>query len=192
MRHDLVALHTGPTTPGGFTDPFEMLGACHERIRTFAAVARRLATETAPASQVADAARRLHLYFGTALPLHEQDEEETLSTALAGGPESGRSDLLFERLRREHREIEHVVGDLLPRWDAVARRPERVVHERTPMLELTEALSAAFAPHLAMEEEELFALARRSLPADRLVLMLAEMRGRRQPVFAKLQELHRP
>ncbi len=187
----LVRLHSGPSLPGaGFADPFEMLEACHGRIRSFTAVAQRLASQEAPPSQVAEAASGVHLYFGTALPLHEQDEEETLWTALRGSAPPARLETLFDRLVQEHRTIEQVLRELLPQWADLANRPQGLAERRRSLSDLTQELGRAFEPHLAMEEQELYPLAREVLPAASLRPMLLEMRTRRQPVFAKLQKLH--
>ncbi len=180
-----------PLSGGPFTTPFDMLSGCHERIRMFSGVATRLAVETAPPEQVVEAASRLCLYFGTALPLHEQDEEDTLFQAMrdAGAPGM---DPLFARLRDEHRAIEAVLARLIPAWTSLAHAPEVIERHRAPLREGGEELSAAFAPHLRMEEEELYPLARRSLSEPVLASMLREMRARRAPVIDALHALHQP
>lgn len=174
---------------GGFDTPFDMLTGCHQRIRMFEDLAERLATEAAPAGEVAEAAARLCLYFGTALPLHEQDEEETLFRAMEAAGAPG-ADALFARLRKEHRAIEDVLATLLPKWEALRHAPERLAHERDALLEGARALTAAFAPHLAMEEDELYPLAHRTLSKEALADMLREMRARRAAVAGDLTSLH--
>jgi hypothetical protein len=174
---------------GPFETPFDMLTGCHERIRTFTDVALRIAKEPAPAAQIAEAASRLGLYFGTALPLHEEDEEETLYEAMVAARAPG-IDPLFARLRDEHRAIESVLARLLPAWASLARAPELVADVRSSLAEGAEELAAAFAPHLQMEEEELYPLAMRALPAPVLDEMLRAMRARRKPVIGKLHALH--
>lgn len=173
---------------GGFEGPFDMLIGCHQRIRMFSDLAQRLATQPAPAGEVVEAASRLCLYFGTALPLHEQDEEDTLHRAMedAGAPGV---DALFARLRKEHRAIEEVLHALLPKWQALQSSPDLLVAEKDALGRGAEALWAAFAPHLEMEENELYPLARRSLAPDTLAAMLRAMRARREPVIGKLTSL---
>lgn len=178
-----------PMSGGPFATPFDMLGGCHERIRMFTGVAVRLVTEPAPPEQVAEAASRLHLYFGTALPLHEQDEEETLLRAMLDARAPG-IDPLFARLRDEHRAIEAVLERLLPTWSSLSHAPELLDAHRSQLREGGEALASAFAPHLQMEEEELYPLARRSLSESVQSAMLHAMRARREPVIGKLQSLH--
>ena len=177
------------TTSGAFETPFDMLAGCHQRIRTFSELAKRLPVQPAPAEEVAEAASRLHLYFGTALPLHEEDEEQTLEQAMrqAGAPDM---DAVFARLRKEHRAIEEVLHDLLPRWELLKVSPDRLAAERSALARGGEALASAFAPHLDMEENELYPLARRVLSAEVLAGMLRAMRARREPLIGKLTSLH--
>lgn len=178
-----------PLSGGPFETPFDMLSGCHERIRMFTGVASRIATEAAPAEQVAEAASRLCLYFGTALPLHEQDEEDTLLRAMQDARAPG-IDPLFARLRDEHRAIERVLERLMPAWSSLVDTPELVDTHRALLREGGEELGTAFAPHLRMEEEELYPLARRSLSEPVLAAMLRAMRARREPVIDRLQSLH--
>lgn len=184
MKRSLLPMRGGP-----FETPFDMLAGCHERIRMFTGVALRLATEAAPAEQVVEATSRLCLYFGTALPLHEQDEEDTLLRAMLEASAPG-IDPLFARLRDEHRAIEQVLGRLLPAWRSIARSPEEIESQRGPLREGAESLAAAFAPHLQMEEEELYPLAKRALSDAVQGAMLRTMRARREPVIDSLRILH--
>lgn len=174
---------------GGFKTPFDMLSGCHQRIRFFSDLAQRLPAQPAPAEEVIEAASRLRLYFGTALPLHEEDEEETLYQAMVEANAPG-VDALFARLRKEHREIEGVLQDLLPRWIGLTTAPERLGVEKTALTRGGEALVAAFAPHLDMEDNELYPLAQRTLSPDVLGGMLRAMLARREPFIGKLTSLH--
>lgn len=177
------------STSRAFETPFDMLAGCHQRIRTFSDLAQRLPAQPAPAEEVAETASRLHLYFGTALPLHEQDEEETLHRAMAEVGAPG-MDALFARLRKDHRAIEDVLHGLLPRWEALNASPDRLEMEKSALAQGGEALAAAFAPHLDMEENELYPLARRVLSADVLAGMLQAMRARREAAIGELTSLH--
>ncbi|WP_198104236.1 hemerythrin domain-containing protein, partial [Clostridioides difficile] len=65
------------------TGPLDMLLACHDRLRHFSELASLLASRPdASADDVVDAARRLCTYFTVALPLHEADEEISVSPRL--------------------------------------------------------------------------------------------------------------
>ncbi len=174
---------------GGFETPFDMLSGCHQRIRMFSDLAQRLAAQPAPSEEVAEAASRLCLYFGTALPLHEQDEEDTLHRALQDARAPG-MDAMFARLRKEHAAIEGVLAQLLPMWEGLKGAPDRLAAEKDTLARGADALTAAFVPHLEMEENELYPLARRVLSADVLADMLRAMRARREPVIGNLTSLH--
>lgn len=186
MKRSLLAL-------GGesFETPFDMLGGCHRRIRFFTDVASRIAIPTAPSEEVAAAASRLVLYFGTAMPLHEEDEEKTLQRAMTDYAVSG-SAALFNRLLEDHRAIEAILDRLLPRWRALAIEPAAIGEHRPALVEDAEALARAFEPHLDMEENELFPLARRSIPDDVQGRMLRAMRNRREPMTDALHSIHTP
>ena len=69
----------------GFEQPFEMLEACHDRVRRSLALLRRIVDhvdahghDAASRSAVADVLR----YFDLAGPHHHEDEEEDLFPAL--------------------------------------------------------------------------------------------------------------
>ena len=69
----------------GAADAVGLLLDCHERIRAFTAMASRLAAPGDPGPDaIRDAAARVHRYFAEALPLHAQDEEESLAPRLRG------------------------------------------------------------------------------------------------------------
>lgn len=183
-RRSLMAL--GGTLPAGPAEtPFDMLLACHGRIRHFTSLALSLAEREAPAAEVREVSSRLTLYFGTALPLHEEDEERTLGAALARAEDAAVAPLL-EQLASEHRTIGRVLAELLPRWTELAEAPGLLEPHRAPMSKSARALATAFDAHLAMEERELFPLARRVLPTATQLEMLREMRERRRSVVGKL------
>src|SRR5690348_4599251 len=65
--------------------PVELLLECHERIRTFIALARAAGEKPdAPAAEIADACTRVERYFSKALPLHVLDEELSVLPRLRG------------------------------------------------------------------------------------------------------------
>jgi hypothetical protein len=88
----------------------------------------------------------VRLYFGTALPLHEEDEEDALKDRVRASS----LDPLFDRLRKEHGTIEGVLEKLLPLWEQLETSFEHVV----PNLAVT--LAAAFGSHLRIGEEAVF------------------------------------
>ncbi len=71
--------------PAAAGDAVGLLLECHERIRSFLALARRIA-EVGPSAPgtVPEAAARVRRYFTEALPLHARDEEESILPRLRG------------------------------------------------------------------------------------------------------------
>ena len=85
-RVSLPGLHT----PGaGFDEPFEMLGACHDRVRRSLDLLQRLRDYLkthACDDSARQAARDVLRYFDIAAPLHHEDEElHVFPPLLAGG-----------------------------------------------------------------------------------------------------------
>lgn len=81
----LARLSKGPTAPT--TDLVALLMDCHARIRHFAKLAHRIGVdlEATPANR-SEACLAVERYFTEALPLHVQDEEESILPRL--GPEA--------------------------------------------------------------------------------------------------------
>lgn len=97
-----LALHRGPAV--GFEEPFEMLGACHDRVERMLVLLERLAAHLpvhGADAQAASAARDVMRYFDQAAPKHHEDEERHVFPVLRA---SGRPELeaLAERLHEEH------------------------------------------------------------------------------------------
>ena len=169
----LTRLGRGPSTP---RDVAGALLECHARIRHFTAVALRLAAEGKPDAATSAAAAAVARYFGTALPLHVADEEQSIAPRLAGaGPEVDRA---LETMRGEHRDAEeHVVG-ITAACSALAAAPERFAELTGAIARHATALDAHWASHLGLEEQVLLPALRRLDVAlqDEIV---AEMKRRR-------------
>ena len=170
---------TGLGKPAAPADSVDLLLECHGRIRTFLALARRLgeARGAAPAD-VAEAALRVERYFTQALPLHAQDEEESVAPRLRG--RDRRVDAELEAMVREHREHERPLGVLLGGCASLARDPGRHA-ELAAMVERAAAeLERHFAAHLAREEEVIFPAMRRLLDRTGDAGIVKEIRLRRR------------
>lgn len=97
-----------PATP---EDAVGLLLECHHRIRTFLALARRIAAAgPGDRGDVADSAARVTRYFTQALPLHARDEEESVLPRLRG--RAADVDVALEVMAREHREHEGPLGEV--------------------------------------------------------------------------------
>ena len=158
--------------------PIDLLLACHERMRRFAALAVRVATITdAPANQLAEAAHSIHRYFNVALPLHVQDEDLTLRPILLDTANAAVRRAL-DQMSEEHVDIDAALLALLPRWQLLAQHPEKVADEIPTLLAPSTALQLFLSEHLALEELLIFPFLD-SLGAEFQSRILKEMRARR-------------
>lgn len=174
-----------PYTPASQpTDPTlaDLLLACHERIRHFTAVARRIAeARGAPLDQIADAAADVHRYFTVAFPLHEADEILSIAPRLTAL--SGTTALAGEEALAQNREINILLRQLVPLWDALCREPEELPAFSPRLLDLSSQLENLCDAHLRLEEETVFpAINQLSAPDQREILkeMSERQQGNRQ------------
>ncbi len=158
----------------------DMLVSCHERIRRFTALARKIAecSEASP-DQICDAAADVHRYFTVALPLHEADETLSVEPRLQAAAPGSEEALAAQEMLRQHTRINAVLRQLLPLWDALCREPEKSSEFSPRLLQLTSEFEALWAVHLKLEEETVFP-AIRQLDDSEKDEILREMRERRR------------
>ncbi len=159
-------------------DAVDLLLECHDRIRSFLALARRVA-EAGPAERdaIPEAATRVHRYFTQALPLHARDEEDSILPRLRGrDPEVDRA---LEDMAREHAEHEPPLARLTGACEALARAPDRHAALAPTIAAATGELEAHFAGHLRREEEVIFPAMRRLLDRAEDAAIVRELRARR-------------
>ena len=168
-----------PGRSASFSEPFEMLEACHERIhRTLDLLARlreHLRTQGND-DQARQAARDVLRYFDLAAPQHHRDEELHVFPPLLARGEPA-TVALVRRLQDDHRAMETAWAAARPVLAALAdgslERPD----------DAGEAALAAFAAlhfdHLAAEEGAAYPAARPLLDQGALAAMTAEMMRRR-------------
>jgi hemerythrin-like domain-containing protein len=164
-----------PAAPG---DAVDLLLECHQRIRSFLALARRIAeARDADASEIGEAATRVRRYFSEALPLHARDEEDSILPRLQG--RDAAVDAALAAMTREHLEHEHPLGMLLAGCQALSNDPGRRAELVPSIASATADLERHFAGHLQAEEAVIFPAVRRLLDpaADREVVR--EIRARR-------------
>lgn len=163
-------------------DPLGMVLECHERIRRFVSLAETLASPPADATpeQIAEGARDVLRYFSVALPLHEQDEEQSIAPRLAGKTLGADADRALAELVPQHREIEELISGLMRRWKELAGEPERLGTLRTVIGAPTKRLRQLFDAHLEGEEKRLLPAVRKVLGADELGKIKDEIAARRR------------
>lgn len=171
----------GAPTDRTFDDPLGLLTDCHRRIERFLAqliaVVSRAGDEpiAEPDRTSLEAAIR---YFQRAAPWHTQDEEASLFPRLR---ESGGADALarVERLEADHRRADEAHSKV----DALGRRVldegNLSKEELSRMAGLLQDLQQLYAPHIALEEAEVFPMAGRLLDRTDLAAIGREMADRR-------------
>jgi iron-sulfur cluster repair protein YtfE (RIC family) len=150
---------------------------CHERIRRFSGLARRLAeAEGAPEADVRELASHIHRYFQIGLPAHVRDEEESILPRLRG--RSRELDRALDTMAKEHAEHEARVEKLLELLSALMAAPARLPELAPELVPLAAAVEHDFATHLELEERVVFpALA--ALPPEVLAEIQREGHARR-------------
>jgi hemerythrin-like domain-containing protein len=177
-----VRLHSKPSeSVDQQADPIAMLLACHQRIRDHLRLAQRLVDAVEPkAQEVADAASALLRYFGTALPLHILDEDETLCSALSEPWLPETCAVALAQMRDEHLVIEPVIEEALVGWRRLVSEPLELAALRDGLQLLTLRLGALLEAHLDAEERLIFPVASQVLTADTKARLSEAMRARRQ------------
>jgi hemerythrin-like domain-containing protein len=165
----------GGRARGAEEGPLLLLQGCHQRIRTFTALAVKLLdAEGVPAREVAEAAAAVLRYFTEALPKHVEDEEESLRPRLDTLAPPG----ALAQMAGQHRELEAVLAALADPWLMLAREPVALAEVRAGLRPPTLRMAGLWEPHLQLEEREIFPQLA-SLPSDARAAIWTEMRGRR-------------
>ncbi|MBP6252209.1 MAG: hemerythrin domain-containing protein [Rubrivivax sp.] len=169
-----------PTPGAGYDQPFEMLGACHDRVRRSLDLLQRLQAhliEHGADAQARDAARDVLRYFDLAAPKHHADEEIHVFPALLAADAAAHGTLI-ERLQDEHRRMEAA-------WPA-ARLQLQAVADGRWQVDGADAAAAAWAcfaglydAHMAAEDQIVYPAARSLFDAAALATMGGEMAARR-------------
>ncbi len=163
-----------------FEAPLEMLYACHQRIHKQCATLRRLVPHLqahGADAKAREAAAQVLRYFDTAAVHHHADEEQDLFPALLesmAGSDAVCLRELIEGLVAQHRELD-------ARWHALRNALEDIAKGEAATLgaAAVDALTQAYAAHIAREEAELLPMAARLLDDAALQHVGAAMCARR-------------
>jgi iron-sulfur cluster repair protein YtfE (RIC family) len=160
-------------------DLLALLLDCHERIRRFAALARTAGERgNAPEAQVVDACASVERYFTQALPLHVQDEEESILPRLRGlAPEVDRA---LDDMASQHTAHALHLPAMLAASASVRAEPS-APDRRAALAEVAVALEQELESHLQLEETVIFPAIRALLPAAVQAEIVKELRARRSP-----------
>jgi iron-sulfur cluster repair protein YtfE (RIC family) len=163
--------------------PVALLLDCHQHIRHFAGMAVRLAENpTAAATEICGAAEAIVCFFTVAFPLHEADENESISPRLRHAAPAG--DIVVksvETMVSQHGAIDELLQSILPLWQAVQSQPVELIELAPELKKLTNRLRLHLSAHLAMEEDVIFPALEKLLPATERQALEREMRARQSP-----------
>ena len=171
-----AALHAAPAA--GLDEPFELLDACHERVKRSLALLLKLiahAEQHGPDAQAAEAARDVLRYFSLAAPLHHEDEERHLLPLLYA---SERAELVeaAEQMAADHRTFRALWAELAIGLQTLA---DGQLPDLPRLRREAESFAALHASHLALEDKLVFpAAASLAEPATRQA-MSEDMAARR-------------
>jgi hemerythrin-like domain-containing protein len=177
-----MPIQIGQKQESDFSNPLGLLSDCHRRIEHFleilVQVCRRAASVPLRADERAALEKALD-YFRNSAPKHTADEEDSLFPRMrkAGGAESALECLAA--LENDHQAAarDHEVVDTLGR-----RWLEQGSIGADPLREMQQALdrlARTYQRHIAIEDQEVFPLAARALPAEQLEDVGREMAERR-------------
>lgn len=186
--HDNIPMKTpisravpGTVSPGaGFEAPFDMLGACHERVERSLKLLGRL-TQYLHSHGVDESARSAALdvlrYFDIAAPAHHQDEERHVFPQLLEHNDTALS-ALVQRLRADHVLIEACWREL--RVCLVALRDANATpFNATTLNSHAQVFIDLHSEHIRLENDMAFPRARTGMSAEQTNTMGQEMAQRR-------------
>ena len=173
-----MPVQIGQKSESDFSNPLGLLTDCHRRIEKFLAVLIEVSGRAE--GRVLDPEERAALtnaleYFRNSAPKHTADEEDSLFPRLRAQTSL---DYLTE-LESDHHaaDRDHQLVDALSRrWLNEGALPTEQSHD---LKEALARLSHMYEHHIALEDQELFPLAARVLPADQLAEVGLEMAERR-------------
>ena len=167
-----------------FANPLGLLTDCHRRIEMFLRALITVCEQSSDGRLNADqrdALEKSLTYFREAAPKHTDDEEESLFPRMrrVESAEVRAALAQVEGLEREHRvadELHAQVDKLGRQWlSADSLPPAELAEIRTALSELKEI----YDRHIAIEDEQVFPLARKVLAAEEQKKVGEEMAARR-------------
>ncbi|MBI4514804.1 MAG: hemerythrin domain-containing protein [Deltaproteobacteria bacterium] len=177
-------INIGDPPASDFNDPLGVLSDCHRRVEHFLQLLLTVTQQAQGGELAPDQRAALEAglrYFAEAAPKHTSDEEDSLFPRLRAcrHPEVRAALAVVESLHADHLRAEpahQVVDELGRRWLADGRLPADSV--RT-LSETLRQLAATYQRHIAIEDTELFPLARRALDTAAVAELGQEMARRR-------------
>lgn len=169
-------LHAAPAA--GVDQPFELLAACHDRVRRSLDLLRRLVDhveEHGPDEQAANAAHDVLRYFGIAAPLHHEDEERHVMPLLMASEQAELVEAA-EQMAADHRTFRAVWAELSSGLQALS---EQKAVDLLTLRRQAEGFIALHASHLALEDKVAFPAAEQRAGEAARQAMSIDMAARR-------------
>lgn len=163
----------------GFDTPFEMLLACHERVKRSLALQQRLRAylqTTGCDDSARSAARDVLRYFDIAAPLHHEDEERHVVPALQAVQDEGLR-AVVARLQDEH--VAMALRWTRARSALLALADASITQFSEEQVAALAAFAAGYAEHIQVEESLVYPAARAAMDEAALQAMAQDMRQRR-------------
>lgn len=168
----------------GFDDPIGLLSDCHRRVERFLGGLVRVSTDLRGGALDQRYRKALEMslhYFAEAAPRHTADEEHSLFPRMRASSDP-RAEAAMERvvaLEADHRDAEPVHAEV----DVLGRRwldaGTLGTADAARLAELLDGLQEMYLRHIAVEDEDVFPVARAVLSADDLAAVGREMALRR-------------
>lgn len=172
--------HRAPAA--GFEAPFEMLGACHERVERLLGLLVKLQQHVLVHGwdeSVASAARDVMRYFDLAAPLHHEDEERHVFPPLLAGDDAALR-LIVQSLQQDHRDMETAWEAARGALVSVAQAPPVGWAHFSPQETATlTGFARLYDRHLREEDGLVYPAAQAGLSHEALQAMSADMMRRR-------------
>lgn len=176
-----------------FTDPLGLLVHCHERIAGHLATLERAsegirATDPETLTYVFAGINAASTHFAIAGVKHTEDEEISLFPRLRehGGNAGEETLAAIAELESQHREAEHLHQDLDELLRELPRDGSADVRLLDRFGELAAGLTTIYRPHIQLENNLVFPVAGRVLPASEIQALGQEMRTRRLDILRNL------
>ncbi|HLJ48341.1 MAG TPA: hemerythrin domain-containing protein [Bryobacteraceae bacterium] len=177
-----MAVQIGEKKQAGFDDPLGMLSDCHRRIERFLA-ALLLISRSKRGGELSQGEKETLSsaleYFRTSGPRHTADEEESLFPRMRNCAAAAKALERIEALESDHTAASQAHDEV----DALGRRWLETGHlaesDAARMAALLDTLSALYARHIEIEDQQVFPLAGQALEASDVSAIGDEMARRR-------------
>jgi hemerythrin-like domain-containing protein len=183
-----MAIQIGQKPSPTFQQPLELLSDCHRRVETFLRVLILIAEQARGGelnSRQREALETALRYFREAAPKHTADEEESLFPRMREIGDGATREALakIQALEADHEVAKaghDTVEQLGQQWLASGRLSES---ETSRLVKALDDLQSIYERHIAVEDNEIFPLAKEVLDAKTLSDVGREMAERRGQNF---------